>query len=69
MIDFEKSVRTHDEVYLRRDRYDEPLEIFKFAANIIEKRLPKAFSGDCLSLDMLDVGAATGEFLYYLIKI
>lgn len=49
-----------DDIYLSENRFDKPKEIFQFIANLIEDEE----RGDAQSL--LDIGCATGEFLYYL---
>lgn len=51
-------VRKHDKQYLRLNRYDRPLEIFKSCGRFVSAR--PAIS------TVLDVGCAAGEFLYYL---
>lgn len=58
-----KPFRAPEDVYLNEDRYEEPKEIFKFLAGVI--------AGLDLPSDaaVLDVGCATGEFLYYLRKL
>ncbi len=55
--------RRPEDVYLAEDRYEEPKEIFKHLAKVI--------GGLGLPADaaVLDVGCATGEFLYYLRKL
>lgn len=63
-MDHEKSqaVRIADrDVYLNEDRFDSPKEFFKSAYQEIQKDIP-----ECQSI--MDVGCATGEFLYYLKK-
>ena len=57
-----KAVRTHDtKVYLNENRKNEPKEYFKFANSLFsdfisQKKYPT----------VLDIGCATGDFLYYL---
>lgn len=51
-----------DDVYLGEDRFDEPKEIHKFVADMI------AAPRDA-DVTFLDVGCATGEFIYYLRKL
>ena len=51
--------RKHDQQYLRLNRYEKPLEIFK-AVGLLAARPAKAH--------ILDVGCASGEFLYYMKK-
>ena len=58
-----KPFRRPEDVYLTEDRYEEPKETFKFLASIITSLdLPP-------DTEVLDVGCATGEFLYYLKKL
>ncbi len=49
-------------IYLNEDRYENTKEMFKFIAALIEK------NGCSKAIDVLDVGCATGEFIYYLRK-
>jgi SAM-dependent methyltransferase len=58
---FENSVRTHDQLYLAENRYKQPKEIFKFAAQLARQA---GFGGD--GMRMVDIGCAAGEFAYYL---
>lgn len=54
--------REHDEkIYLSEDRYDQPKEYFKWIAEVLD--------GESPGFELLDVGCATGEFLYYLAGI
>lgn len=53
--------RTHDEFYLQEERKDDPKEYFKFILRRFSK-LERPES--CVKI--LDVGCATGDFLYYL---
>ena len=53
--------RTHDEFYLRENRYKEPKEFFKFTAHNAFSREQKS-----LTFSVCDFGCAAGEFLYYL---
>ena len=49
-----------DAIYLNEDRFSDPKELFKFLGDLI---------GDCQikdNISLLDVGCATGEFLYYI---
>jgi len=63
MQDLEKGKRTADEgIYLKEDRYEKPKEIFKLLA---EKMRPHISEGSSL----LDVGSATGELIFYIIKL
>lgn len=49
------------ETYLSEDRYEQPKEIFKFLARLLE------LSGDYTEQSLIcDIGCATGEFLYYM---
>jgi SAM-dependent methyltransferase len=56
-----ETLRTHDQLYLKEDRKNKPKEYFKFLA---------AQSSDFIqalpSPKILDIGCATGDFLYYL---
>lgn len=56
-----KIVREHDALYLRENRKKDPKETFKFAVKVVRPFLAK-----CKNLSILDVGCATGDFLYYL---
>ena len=49
-----------DDIYLNEDRYGDPKEMFKFINLILPK--DKVNKG----IRWLDVGCATGEFIYYL---
>lgn len=49
-----------DDIYLNEDRYGEPKEMFKFICSNLPKE--KVNNG----IRWLDVGCATGEFIYYL---
>ena len=51
------TVRTHDKFYLNEDRKEKPKEYFKFIYDEV---------GSIENLDILDVGCATGDFLYFL---
>lgn len=58
---FEKNDRKVDVgIYLNENRYHEPKEIFKFISNLIEKRF------DFRHKTLLDIGCATGEFVFFL---
>ena len=57
-VDFK---RTHDSLYLTKDRYDKPKEMFKFISSHAFKQ--KSIN---TNLEVLDFGCATGEFLFYL---
>lgn len=54
-----ESRRSHDKFYLKEDRKDTPKEYFKFLAG-------KANIVNLSDTKVLDIGCATGEFLYYL---
>jgi len=54
----ESGVRKHDKQYLRLNRYENPLEIFKVCGKFVGARPASA--------SVLDVGCAAGEFLYHL---
>lgn len=54
----ESGVRKHDKQYLRLNRYENPLEIFKVCGKFVGARSEPA--------SVLDVGCAAGEFLHHL---
>lgn len=56
-------VRTHDVFYLNEDRKETPKEYFKFLARNISIDY-----GELQNLEIVDVGCATGEFIYYMKK-
>jgi SAM-dependent methyltransferase len=56
----EKVVRTHDEFYLKENRMREPKEYFKFIMNH-----SKEYFDSIDNISVLDIGCATGDFLYY----
>lgn len=56
-----KKFRTHDEFYLKEDRKNNPKEYFKFIHQLLSEKLN--FSQD---LSLLDIGCATGDFVYYI---
>jgi ubiquinone/menaquinone biosynthesis C-methylase UbiE len=58
MID--TTARTNDLLYLHEDRYETPKEYFKF--------IDTFFACQAHTESVLDVGCATGEFLYFLRK-
>lgn len=53
--------RTHDQIYLMQDRKTKPKEYFKFILRKLEEQ--GSLEG---RKTVLDVGCATGEFLYFL---
>ena len=55
-----KSERTHDKLYLNEDRREQPKEYFKF---IMENA--KDYLDSLNKPKILDIGCATGDFLYY----
>jgi len=62
MKSFEEAQRLADkDIYLKEDRFESPKEFFKLGYREILKDLP-----ECQSV--LDVGCATGEFLYFLTR-
>lgn len=56
------AIRTHDSIYLHEDRYETPKEYFKFIDTFFMKQIIDSPS----PLSIMDVGCATGEFLYYM---
>lgn len=72
-----KILRTHDELYLREDRYEAVKESFKFEGNLIadkrkvilEQRVEAVESEEYQRINISDWGCAAGEFIYYLKKI
>ena len=59
-----ESHRTADDnIYLLEDRYETPKEVHKLVAERI-----LAFHSDIKTLSIVDVGCATGEFLFYLAR-
>ena len=55
--------RLHDSFYLNEDRRNEPKECFKISSKYIEDYIIK---NDLDELEILDIGAATGDFLWHL---
>jgi len=53
--------RTHDQLYLTAERYDEPKEMFKWIAGHADARGALA-----AQKTVVDFGCAAGEFLYFL---
>jgi len=59
---FIKAKRIADDgIYLNQDRYEKTKELFKFIASLLYKKINSK-----KTLNILDVGCATGEFIYYL---
>lgn len=56
-----KKIRTHDKLYLTSNRYKKPKEKSKLLYKILKKKLPKTGN-----YNLLDVGCANGELLFYL---
>lgn len=56
----EKTIRTHDKLYLKENRKDNPKEYFKFIINNTKEYIDKLDDPT-----VLDIGCATGDFLYY----
>lgn len=54
--------RTHDKFYLSEDRKEQPKEYFKFIVKVAGKLLEKD------NITAIDVGCATGDFVYFLKK-
>lgn len=61
MTSEQKVVREHDKLYLSENRKLQPKEYFKFIARKAEPHLQNDFD-----FNLLDIGCATGDFLYYL---
>ena len=57
----EQTQRTHDELYLREDRSQEPKEYFKFLVELTRNEVGSESS----KLSVMDVGCAGGDFLCY----
>ena len=55
------SIREHDKLYLNENRKTNPKEYFKFIGNFFEK-----YVNSIKNPTILDIGCATGDFLYYL---
>jgi SAM-dependent methyltransferase len=60
---FDQAVRTHDQLYLTENRYEQPKEIFRIAAAIVRSA---GLGGRGHRL--VDIGCAAGEFAYFLKK-
>ncbi len=58
-----KKKRLHDTFYLNEDRRNKPKECFKIASKIIEEHI---IYNDLFGLKVLDIGAATGDFIWHL---
>ena len=58
--DEEKRISVDEAIYLSENRFDEPKEIFKKISSIIKNHDYEE------SMNVCDIGCATGEFLYYL---
>lgn len=56
-------IRDHDKIYLNENWKDNPKENFKFIANYSSK-----FISSLSIPSILDIGCATGDFIYYLSK-
>ena len=55
--------RTHDKFYLKENRKQETKEYFKFVDKILKKKYNLKKNKN---LEIIDVGCATGEFLFFL---
>ena len=60
-----KTKRTHDSLYLKESRYENTKEMFKF---IFKNAFPKKNHHKTKNENILDMGCAAGEFIYYLKK-
>ena len=56
-----KKIRNDDEIYLKSERYKKPKEASKLLYRILKKRLSKT-----KNYELLDVGCANGELLFFL---
>jgi 2-polyprenyl-3-methyl-5-hydroxy-6-metoxy-1,4-benzoquinol methylase len=56
-----KKIRDHDKLYLKSNRYKKPKESHKLLYKILKKRISKN-----KNYELLDVGCANGELLYFL---
>ena len=66
-VDFLDSKRLEDTFYLKHPRYDKPLEIFKFNESILLSHYNDFVQNfNQHTPELLDIGAAVGEFLYYM---
>ena len=59
----QKKIRIHDKFYLNSNRYNKPKEYFKLLHKILKKKVKKS-----KKYELLDVGCANGELLFYLDK-
>ncbi|MBT6936788.1 MAG: class I SAM-dependent methyltransferase [Candidatus Marinimicrobia bacterium] len=57
-MNLKDGVRTHDRFYLKENRKLKPKEYFKFIVNNLKTSLDNK--------SVIDIGCATGDFLYYL---
>ena len=55
--------RSHDDLYLYENRYDEPKKLFQEMSRLAKESLSKPLAHP---IRILDVGCAAGEFAYYL---
>ena len=58
-----KKIRDHDKIYIKSNRYKKPKESFKLLYRILKKSLSKT-----KNYELLDVGCANGELLFFLNK-
>ena len=58
-----KKIRNHDKLYLKSNLYNKPKESFKLLYEILRKKISKN-----KNYEILDVGCANGELLYFLNK-
>lgn len=58
-----KKARNHDKLYLKSNRYEKTKEANKLLLRILKKKMSKN-----KSYDLLDIGCANGELLYFLNK-
>ena len=56
-------MRLGDHIYLKSNRYNKPKEKFKFLYNILKRKILIN-----KSYDLLDIGCANGELIYFLKK-
>jgi SAM-dependent methyltransferase len=56
--------RTHDSLYLQESHREEPKEYFKFIADRAGEFIKRMVDGDAI-----DIGCATGDFLWYMSKL